>query len=36
VVVPVDQQSTEAAGITPGDPVDISLAGAPVLIAERG
>jgi putative spermidine/putrescine transport system ATP-binding protein len=36
VVVQVDQQSTEAAGITPGDPVDISMAGAPVLIAERG
>jgi putative spermidine/putrescine transport system ATP-binding protein len=36
VVVQVDQQSSEAAGITPGDPVDVSLAGAPVLIAERG
>jgi putative spermidine/putrescine transport system ATP-binding protein len=36
VVVQVDQQSTKAAGIAPGDPVDVSLAGAPVLIAERG
>jgi putative spermidine/putrescine transport system ATP-binding protein len=35
VVVQVDQQSTEAAGITPGDPVRVTLAGAPVLIAER-
>jgi putative spermidine/putrescine transport system ATP-binding protein len=35
VVVQVDQQSTEAAGITPGDPVEITLASAPVLIAER-
>jgi putative spermidine/putrescine transport system ATP-binding protein len=35
VVVQVDQQSTEAAGITPGDPVDVSLAGAPVMVAER-
>jgi putative spermidine/putrescine transport system ATP-binding protein len=35
VVVLVDQQSSEAAGIAPGDPVDVSLAGAPVLIAER-
>jgi len=35
VVVQVDQQSTEAAGITPGDPVQVTLAGAPVLIAER-
>jgi hypothetical protein len=31
----VDQQSTEAARITPGDPVQVTLAGAPVLIAER-
>jgi putative spermidine/putrescine transport system ATP-binding protein len=35
VVVQVDQQSTEAAGIAPGDPVDVSLAGAPVMVAER-
>ncbi len=35
VVVQVDQQSTEAAGIGPGDPVDVSLAGAPVMVAER-
>ena len=35
VVVQVDQQSTEAAGITLGDPVDVSLAGAPVMVAER-
>jgi putative spermidine/putrescine transport system ATP-binding protein len=35
VVVQVDQQSTEAAGITPGDSVEVTLAGAPVLIAER-
>jgi putative spermidine/putrescine transport system ATP-binding protein len=35
VVVQVDQQSTEAAGITPGDPVEITLASAPVLIAGR-
>jgi len=35
VVVQVDQQSTEAAGISPGDPVDVSLAGAPVMVAER-
>jgi TOBE domain len=27
VVVQADQQSTEAAGIAPGDPVDVSLAG---------
>ena len=36
VVVQVDQQSTEAAGIAPGDPVDVSLAGAPVMVAEAG
>ena len=35
VVVQVDQQSTEASGITLGDPVDVSLAGAPVMVAER-
>jgi putative spermidine/putrescine transport system ATP-binding protein len=35
VVVQVDQQSTEAAGIALGDPVDVSLAGAPVMVAER-
>ena len=35
VVVQVDLQSTEAAGIAPGDPVDVSLAGAPVMVAER-
>ncbi len=35
VVVQVDQQSIEAAGISPGDPVDVSLAGAPVMTAER-
>ncbi len=35
VVVQVDQQSTGAAGISPGDPVDVSLAGAPVMVAER-
>jgi putative spermidine/putrescine transport system ATP-binding protein len=35
VVVRVDQQSTGAAGITLGDPVDVSLAGAPVMVAER-
>ena len=35
VVVQVDQQSTEAAGITLGDPVDVSLAGAPVMVAEH-
>jgi putative spermidine/putrescine transport system ATP-binding protein len=35
VVVQVDQQSTQAAGIALGDPVDVSLAGAPVMVAER-
>ena len=35
VVVQVDQQSTEAAGVALGDPVDVSLAGAPVMVAER-
>jgi putative spermidine/putrescine transport system ATP-binding protein len=35
VVVQVDQQSTEAAGIALGDPVDVSLAGAPVMVAEQ-
>ena len=35
VVVQVDQQSSEAAGIALGDPVDVSLAGAPVMVAER-
>ena len=35
VVVQVDQQSTEAAGIALGDPVDVSLAGAPVMVAEH-
>ena len=35
VVVQVDLQSAEAAGIAPGDPVDVSLAGAPVMVAER-
>ena len=33
VVVLVDQQSTQAAGLTPGDPVDVTLAGAPVMVA---
>ncbi|HUY46888.1 MAG TPA: ABC transporter ATP-binding protein [Streptosporangiaceae bacterium] len=35
VVVQVDQQSTAAAGISPGDAVEVSLANAPVLLAER-
>jgi putative spermidine/putrescine transport system ATP-binding protein len=35
VVVQVDQQSTQAAGIALGDPVDVSLAGAPVMVAEH-
>jgi len=35
VVVQVDQQSTEAAALTPGDPVDVSMAGAPVMLADR-
>ncbi|MGD0924777.1 MAG: ABC transporter ATP-binding protein [Streptosporangiaceae bacterium] len=35
VVVQVDQQSTKAAGLTPGDPVDVSIAGAPVMLADR-
>jgi putative spermidine/putrescine transport system ATP-binding protein len=35
VVVQVDQQSTDAAAITPGDSVEVSLVEAPVLVAER-
>jgi putative spermidine/putrescine transport system ATP-binding protein len=35
VVVQVDQQSTDAAGLTPGESVDVSLVGAPVMVAER-
>ena len=35
VVIRVDQQSTEAAAISPGDSVDVSLLDAPVLLAER-
>jgi putative spermidine/putrescine transport system ATP-binding protein len=35
VVVQVDQQSTEAAGLAPGESVDVSLVGAPVMVAEH-
>jgi putative spermidine/putrescine transport system ATP-binding protein len=35
VVVQVDQQSTAAAGLAPGESVDVSLVGAPVMVAER-
>jgi putative spermidine/putrescine transport system ATP-binding protein len=35
VVVQVDQRTSEAAGISPGDSVAVSLSGAPVLLAER-
>ncbi len=35
VEVQVDQQSTLSAGISPGDPVEVSLRDAPVLLAER-
>jgi len=34
-VVQVDQQSTEAAAIAPGDSVEVTLLEAPVLVAER-
>ncbi len=35
VVVQVDQRTSEAAGISPGDSVQVSLAGLPVLLADR-
>ncbi len=35
VEVQVDQQSTLAAGISPGDAVEVTLRDAPVLLAER-
>jgi putative spermidine/putrescine transport system ATP-binding protein len=35
VTVKVDRPSTEAAAMTPGTSVEISLAGTPVLVAER-
>jgi putative spermidine/putrescine transport system ATP-binding protein len=35
VVVQVDQRTTEAAGISPGDSVQVSLADLPVLLADR-
>jgi putative spermidine/putrescine transport system ATP-binding protein len=35
VTVKVDRPSTEAAGMVPGTSVEVSLAGTPVLIAER-
>ena len=35
VVVQVDQRSTEAAGLSPGDPVEVTLADMPVLLTER-
>jgi putative spermidine/putrescine transport system ATP-binding protein len=35
VVVQVDQRTLEAAEISPGDSVEVSLSGAPVLLAER-
>jgi hypothetical protein len=34
VVVQVDQRTSEAAEISPGDSVEVSLSGAPVLLAE--
>lgn len=34
-VVQVDQQSTDAAAIAPGDSVEVSLLEAPALVAER-
>jgi putative spermidine/putrescine transport system ATP-binding protein len=34
VVVQVDQRTTEAAGISPGDSVQVTLAGHPVLLAD--
>jgi putative spermidine/putrescine transport system ATP-binding protein len=35
VAVQVDQQSTAAGGLAPGESVDVSLVGAPVMVAER-
>jgi putative spermidine/putrescine transport system ATP-binding protein len=35
VVVQVDQRTSEAAGISPGDSVQVTLAGLPVLLADR-
>jgi putative spermidine/putrescine transport system ATP-binding protein len=35
VVVQVDERTSEASGISPGDSVQVTLAGAPVLLADR-
>jgi len=35
LVVQVDERTSDAAGIGPGDSVDVSLSGAPVLLTER-
>jgi putative spermidine/putrescine transport system ATP-binding protein len=35
LVVQVDERTSEASGISPGDSVQVTLSGAPVLLAER-